>query len=42
MKYADDLLLLAEEEKVLQGMINRLNEIGVEMNVGEKTIVMRI
>jgi len=42
VKYADDLLLLAEEETALQGMINRLNEIGVEMNVEKKTIVMRI
>jgi predicted nucleotidyltransferase len=28
MKYADDLELLAEGEKVLQGMIDRLIEIG--------------
>jgi hypothetical protein len=28
VKYADDLLLLAKEEKVLQGMIDRLIEIG--------------
>jgi hypothetical protein len=28
VKYADDLVLLAREETVLQGMINRLNEIG--------------
>jgi hypothetical protein len=41
VKYADDLLLLAQEETVLQGVIDRLNEITVEMNV-EKTIVMRI
>jgi hypothetical protein len=37
VKYADGLLLLAEEETVLQGMIDRLNEIGrsyrLEMNV---------
>jgi hypothetical protein len=28
LKYADDLLLLAKEEMVLQGMIGRLIEIG--------------
>jgi hypothetical protein len=37
IKYADDLVLLAREEKVLQGMIDRLIEIGrrygMEMNV---------
>jgi hypothetical protein len=40
VKYADDLVLLAREEKVLQGMVGRLIEIGgsyeMEMNV-EKT-----
>jgi hypothetical protein len=45
VKYADDLVLLAREEKVLQGMIDKLIEIGrrygMEMNV-EKTKVMRI
>ena len=45
MKYADDLLLLAKEETVLQGMVDRLMEIGrrygMEMNV-ENTKVMRI
>jgi hypothetical protein len=45
VKYADDLVLLAREEKVLQGMVDRLSEIGrrygMEMNV-EKTKVMRI
>jgi hypothetical protein len=45
VKYADDLVLLAREEKVLQGMVDRLIEIGgcygMEMNV-EKTKVMRI
>jgi hypothetical protein len=45
VKYADDLVLLAKEEAVLQGMIDRLIEIGrcygVEMNV-EKTKVMSI
>ena len=45
VKYADDLVLLAKEEKVLQDMINKLIEIGrcygMEMNV-EKTHVMRI
>jgi hypothetical protein len=43
--YADDLVLLAKEEKVLQDMIDELIEIGrcygMEMNV-EKTKVMRI
>jgi len=37
VKYADDLLLMAKEETVLQGMINKLIEIvsfyGMEMNV---------
>jgi hypothetical protein len=45
VKYADDLVLLAKEETVLQGMVDRLIEIGrrygMEMNV-EKTKVMRI
>jgi hypothetical protein len=45
VKYADDLVLLAKEEKVLQDMIDKLIEIGgcygMEMNV-EKTKVMRI
>jgi hypothetical protein len=45
VKYADDLVLLAREEKVLQGMVDRLIEIGrrygMEMNV-EKTKAMRI
>ena len=45
MKYADDLVLMAKEETVLQGMINKLTEIGrcygFKMNV-EKTKVMRI
>ena len=40
VKYADDLVLLAKEEKVLQDMIDKLNEIGrcygMEINV-EKT-----
>jgi hypothetical protein len=40
VKYADDLVILAKEEKVLQDMIDKLIEIGrcyeVEMNV-EKT-----
>jgi hypothetical protein len=44
VKYADDLVLLAKEEKVLQDMIDKLIEIGrcceMEMNV-EKTKVMR-
>jgi hypothetical protein len=45
VKYTDDLVLLAKEEKVLQNMIDKLIEIGryygIEMNV-EKTKVMRI
>jgi hypothetical protein len=45
VKYADDLVLMATEGKVLQGMIDKLIDIGrcygMEMNV-EKTKVMRI
>jgi len=45
VKYADDLALLAKEEKVLQDMMDKLIEIGrcygMEINV-EKTKVMRI
>ena len=45
VKYADDLVLMAKEETVLQGMIGKLTEIGrcygMEMNV-EKTKVMKI
>ena len=45
VKYTDDLVLLAKEEKVLQDMIDKLIEIGgcygMEVNV-EKTKVMRI
>jgi hypothetical protein len=45
VKYADDLVLLAKEQKVLQDMVDKLIEIGrcygMEMNV-EKTKVMRI
>ena len=45
VKYADDLVLMAKEETVLQGMIDKLIEIGrcygMEMNA-EKTKVMRI
>ena len=45
VKYADDLVLLAKEEKVLQDMTDKLTEIGrcygMEMNV-EKTKVMRM
>jgi hypothetical protein len=45
VKYADDLVLLAKEEGMLQGMIERLAEIGrfcgIELNV-VKTLVMRI
>ena len=40
VKYADDLVLLAKEEKVLQDMIDKLIEngrcYGMEMNVGKK------
>ena len=40
MKHADDLVLLAKEEKVLQDMIDKLIEIGgnyvMEMNVQKK------
>jgi len=45
VKYADDLVLLAKEEKVLQDMTDKLIEIGecyeIEMNM-EKTKVTRI
>jgi hypothetical protein len=45
VKYADDLVLLAKEEKVLQDMMDKRIEIGrccgMEMNV-EKTRVMKI
>jgi len=45
VKYADDLVLMSKGETVLQGMIDKLIEIGscygMEMNV-EKTKVMRI
>ena len=45
VKYADDLVLMAKEETVLQGMIDKLIETGryygMEMNV-VKTKVMRI
>jgi len=45
VKYADDLVLLAKEEKVLQDIIDKITEIGrcygMEMNV-EKTKVIRI
>jgi hypothetical protein len=45
VKYADDLVLLAKEEKVPQDMIDKLIDIercyGMEMNV-EKTKVMKI
>jgi hypothetical protein len=40
VKYADDLVLLAKEEKVLQDTIDKLIVIGgcngMEMNVGKK------
>ena len=45
VKYADELVLLAREEMLLQGMIDKITEIercyGMEMNV-EKTKGMRI
>jgi len=45
VKYADDLVVMAKEEMVLQGMIDKLIETGryygMEMNV-EKTKEMRI
>jgi hypothetical protein len=45
VRYADDLVLLAKEQMVLQGMTNRLTEIGrsyrMEINM-EETNVMRI
>jgi hypothetical protein len=45
VKYADDLVLLAKKEKVLQDMVDNLIEIGrcygMKMNV-KKTKVMRI
>ena len=45
MKYTDDFVLLSKVETVLQGMIDRLIEIGrcygMEVNV-EKTITTRI
>jgi hypothetical protein len=45
VNYADDLVLMAKEETVLQGMIDKLIEIGrcysMEINV-EKTKVIRI
>ena len=45
VKYADDLVLLSKEEKVLQGMTDKIIEIGrcygMEINV-EKNKTMRI
>jgi len=45
VKYADELVLLAKEAAVIQGMSDRMTEIeicyGIEMNVG-KTKVIRI
>jgi len=45
VKYADDLVLMAKEKTVLQGMIDKLIETGryygMEINV-EKTKIMRI
>jgi ABC-type cobalamin/Fe3+-siderophores transport system ATPase subunit len=41
LKYADELVLMAKEETVLHGMIDKLIEIGrcygIEMNVGDKS-----
>jgi hypothetical protein len=43
VKYADDLMLLAKEGTVRQGMIDRLTEIGrqygMEMNVEETEVI---
>lgn len=43
MTYAPDLVLLAKEETVLQGMIDRVIEIarcyGMEMDVEESTVI---
>ena len=43
MKYADDLVLIAKEQTVVQGMIYKLIEIGscygMEMNVEKKKIM---
>jgi len=36
VEYAGGLTLLAEEQTVLQCMVDRLNEIGVEINVKKK------
>jgi hypothetical protein len=33
VKYVHHLVLLAEEETVLQGMTDRVTEVGLEMNV---------
>jgi len=45
VKYADDFILLTEEEKVLQDMIDNIIEIGrcygMEINI-EKNKIMRI
>jgi hypothetical protein len=45
VRYADDLVLLAKEETILQSMIDKLIEVGrgygMEINV-EKTKTMRI
>ena len=45
LKYVDDLVLLAKEEMVLQGTIEKLIDFrrcyGMEMNVGMKTEVTR-
>jgi hypothetical protein len=45
VKYSDDLVLLAKEEIVLQGMIDKLIEVGRGYGMGindEKTKTMRI
>jgi hypothetical protein len=45
VRYADDLVLLAKEETILQSMIDKLIEVGrgygTEINI-EKTKIMRI
>jgi hypothetical protein len=45
VKYSDDLVLLAKDEVVLQGMIDRLIEIGICYGMAmkvEKTEVLKI
>jgi hypothetical protein len=46
VKYTDNLVLLAKEEMLLQGTIENVIDVrrfsGLEMNLGMKTVVMRI